>query len=201
MRCSPSDAENLPDLVLGRGGELGQVGRLVRDLRARRRDEMVEEPSRDVSLLWRQRLDRPLEVVGDDLARTTEPRERRGAEGRGALRALDVPQPLHDELQVRRLDSRWAAVPTLGARAAQAQLDPSCPDAVEDVSDELVLDRHGVTLELGPALERLHDRRATRRTVEVIQAQHVSEQVWDRALEPIEGGERVLAERQQHVDA
>ena len=118
-------------------GELRQVRSLVRDLRPRRRDEMVEEERRERLLLRRQRFDRTLQVVGDDLARAAELLQRRRAQGRRAGGALDFPQPLHHELEVRGLDPR-AAVPVDGALARRgAELDLPCADAVEHVVDEL----------------------------------------------------------------
>ena len=121
---------------------------------------------------------------------------------RRALRALDVPQSLHHELQVRRLDPRRAAV---AASRAPRPPGPSSmrpaptPSSTAATSSSSIVD--GIPLELAPALERLDDRRATGRAIEVIEAEDVPEQVRDRALQPVERGERVLPQREQHVDA
>ena len=82
IRWSARTSSDAAHLVLARACELREVGRLVRDLRPRRRDEVVEEQRRDVPLLRRQGLDRALEVVGHHLAGAAEPVERRGPERR-----------------------------------------------------------------------------------------------------------------------
>ena len=181
--------------------ELREVGRLVGDLRPGRRDEVVEEPRSDVALRGRQRLDRALEVIGDDLARTTELVERRGAQRRRAARALDVPEPLHHELQVRAPRSpRARPFPLVGSRPARpSSIRPvPTPSSTSPTSASSIVTV--VAFELAPALERLDDRRATGGAVEVVEAEDVAEQVRDRRLEPVERGERVLAQREQHVD-
>ena len=138
------DADDTTHVVIRAVRELCEVGRLVGDLHARGGDEVLEERCRDVLLPGRQRLDRPLEVVRHDLCCASEPGERRGPERRRATRALDVPQPLHHELQVRRLDAGRAAVRVLHAEAAGAELDAPGADAVEHVVDQRVLDPHGI---------------------------------------------------------
>ena len=119
--------------------------------------------------------------------------ERRSTQRRGVARPLDVPEPLHNQLEVRRLDPGRAAVRAVRAETAWAELDAADPYPVEHGGDELVLDRHGIALELFPAVEWLHDRGPTGVAVEAIEAEDVPEQVGDGALESIEGRERVLA--------
>ncbi len=68
------------ELVHGHASEVGEVRELVRDLRSRRRDEVVEEPRRDVLLLGRKRVHGALEVLLDDVLRAAEALERRHAE-------------------------------------------------------------------------------------------------------------------------
>ncbi len=188
--------------LAGRGtGELGEVGCLVRDLGARRRDEVVEQPGRDRPLRRAERLDRPLEVIGHDLSRAAELLERRGPQRRRPRRTLDLPHALHDELEVRRLDAVGAAVSLGDSEAAGAELDPAGTDAVQHALDERVLGDHLLALELAPALQRADDRRPAGRSVEPVEAQDVREQARDVPLEPVEPRERVLAQRQKDVDA
>ena len=79
---------------------------LVRDLRPGRRHEVVEEPRGDVLLLGGELGHRALEMLLDDVLRAPEALERLEPKDVGAGRALLLPQPLHDELEVRRLDPR-----------------------------------------------------------------------------------------------
>ena len=111
-----------------------------------------------------ERLDRPLEVIGHDLPCAAEFGERLGAEGRGAARAFDVPQPLHHELQIRRFDARRTAVSALRALTSRGRAR-SAPRRRRRARrpTSVVVDRHRLAFELAPALEWPHDRRAPRR--------------------------------------
>ena len=80
--------------------------RLLRDLGSGRRHEVVEQPRGDVLLRRLQRREGALEVVGDDPAAAPEPVEGLDAELVPAGADLDLPQPLHHELEERRLDPR-----------------------------------------------------------------------------------------------
>ena len=91
--------------------------------------------------------------------------------------------------------------PSANPEAAGAELDPAGADAVQHALDEHVLGDDLLALELAPALQRADDRRPPGRSVEPVEAQDVREQARDVALEPVEPRERVLAQRQKHVDA
>ena len=110
------------DGVLRRARELGQIGGLVRDLRPRRRDEVVEEACGDLALVGRQRVDRAFEMIGDDLP---APPSASSVATRNVpiLAALDVPEALHDELEVRRLDPSRRTVLLDDPDTARAELD------------------------------------------------------------------------------
>ena len=86
--------------------ELGEVGGVVRDLRPRRCHEVVEEPGCDVLLVLGELRHRAFEMLFDDVLRTPETLERRSAQLAGARSALLLPDALHHELEVRRLDPR-----------------------------------------------------------------------------------------------
>ncbi len=86
--------------------KVGEVGDIVGDLRPRGRDEMVEEPRGNVLLLGGELRHRAFEVLLDDVLGTAERVERLGAQGSRTRRPLLVPEALHDELEVRRLDAR-----------------------------------------------------------------------------------------------
>ena len=167
------DADDTAHVVLRAVRELREVGRLVGDLRPRGSDEVIEEQRRDVPLLGRQRLDRPLEVVGDDLAGAAEPGERRGPERRRALE--------RSTSHSRCITSCRYGASIPGARPfasgvprppGPSSMRPApTPSSTSSTSSSSIA--HGVPLELAPALERLHDRRAPGRAVEAIETQDV----------------------------
>ena len=191
-----------PGDLAGRGnGELREVGRLVRDLRSGWRDEMVEQPRGDLPLRRAERRDRPLEVIGNHLCGAAELLECRRTQRRGARRTFDLPHPLHDELEVRRLDAASAVVALGDSEAAGAELDLPGAHAVQHTLDEHVLGDDLLALHLAPALQRADDRRPGGRSVEPVEAKDVREQARDVALEPVEPRERVFAQRQKDVDA
>ena len=125
--CEYSDDPS--DVVLGRGGELREIGCLVRDLHPRGRHEMVEEPRRRLLLRRCECSDRALEMIRHDLARSTEPYERLGPQCCRALRALredvveDLPSPdfvrAEDAMLAERLQNGTDSV--LGPRANPAR--------------------------------------------------------------------------------
>ena len=77
---------------------------------------------------------------------------------------------------------------------------PADGNLVEHSFDEQRLDRHGSAAERRQALERADDRALAGTTVEAIEPEVVAEDVRDQRLEAIELGERVLADREEHVD-
>ena len=162
---------------------------------------MVEDARRNLPLVGRQRLDRPLEVIRDDLPRAAERVERLRAQRRRPGSPLDVPEPLHDELEIRRLDPARRPVLLDDAEPARPELDPARADAVEDPLDEHVLGDHVFTLQRTPALQGSDDRRSPGGAVEPVEAEHVAEQVRDPPFEAVEPRERVLAQRKEHVHA
>ena len=171
--------EHRREHVLRHLAEVREVGRLVRDLRPGRRDEVVEEPRRDVLLLRRELRERTLEVLLDDVARASQPGERRGAERVRSRRALLVPEPLHHELEVRRLDPFAGLVPSTAPRPPRAARSART-DLVQHALDELRLDRDRLAGELAEALDRPHDGRARRLAIEAVEPQRVREDTGDR---------------------
>ena len=84
----PMSRERLDDRrdgVLRRPREGREIGHLVRDLRPRRRDEMIEEPGGDLLLLRPESVDRAFEMIRDDLARSAELVQRGNPQGRSIL--------------------------------------------------------------------------------------------------------------------
>src|SRR5438132_13453926 len=92
----------------------------MRDLRPGGRDEVLEHPRGCVLSGTVEAGDRAIEVLAHDRSSAPELDERRGAQDGRAPVALLVPEPLHDELQVRRLDAIRLAC---GSRLREDRLD------------------------------------------------------------------------------
>ena len=148
----------------------------MRDLRAGRRHEVVEEPRREVALVVVQTRERALEVLLDDLLGAAEPLQRRGAQRRRALFALDLPEPLEHQLEIGSLDAPRPLALVDEPAAGEALLDPARSDLVEHRLDELVLGRDLGAAELGVGAQRPLDRRARRGARQVVEPQQVAEQ-------------------------
>jgi hypothetical protein len=192
-----------------REGRLDRVGRRLRELRelVRRqrdlapagRDEEAERVGRRVALLVGQLRHRIVEVRAHDRVGPAEAPQRLAAQPRRSSGDLLVPDPLHDELQVRGLDPVGARV----GRAVLADGHAPAADPLQDGVDELVLDlarhvagRHAQT----ERLQRLHDRQARRPLVEEVEVQVVAVDVGDPRLEPLaDEGVRVLADGDEEV--
>ena len=162
---------------------------------------MVEHARCDVALVRRQRLHRLAQVRSDDRLRTAELVERLAPQNAGASTLLRVPEPLHDELEIRRLDG--AGLPLGGGLAVElAQQDATDLHLVEHRLEELLLDldRRPVR-ELVVPLERADDSCPGGGPVEPLQSQIVAEDVRDEPGEYVELGEGVLPQREQNVDA
>ena len=180
--------------------EVGEVGDLVCDLRSRRRDQVVEEACRDVLLLRRQLGERPLQVLLDDVLCAAEPLERLHAQRCRSREPLLVPQALHHELEVGRLDAR-AVVDTLDrSEPSERRLDLPGSDLVQDPVDECGLGDDGDPGELREPLDRALDRGPRSAPVQAIQPKRVGEQAGDSPREAVELRERVLAQRDEDVD-
>ena len=186
--------DDLADRLRRRARVLRQVVEPVGDLHPGRRHEVVEDARGLVALGRPERAQRPLEVLGDDPLGAAESRERREAERRRACRPLLLPEALHDELEVRRLDPPVGPFARDRAAALAAHVDPAALHLVEDGLDERGLDRHRRAAELAVALDRPHDRLAAAAPVEVLEPQ-----VRDPRLERVELRERVLAQAEEEV--
>ena len=119
----------------------------------------------------------------------------------GALLALLVPQPLHHELEVGRLDAN-DAVPTLdGSSPDLADADLAGDDLVEHRLDEPRLDLDGALLGDTPVVlrNRLHDRCAGGGRIEMLESEIVPEHARDPSPEDVELGQRILAYGKQEV--
>ena len=172
----------------------------MRDLRPGRRHEVVEEPGGDVLLGRRQLGHGSLEVLLHDVLGAAEPIERLDPHSARPAGALLVPQALHHELEVRRLDAGAVCGALDRAEPAERRLDLACTDVVQHALDEIGVDRHVLVGELGEALDRTDDRCASGLTVEPIEPERVPEETGDATGEAVELRQRVLAERHQHVD-
>src|SRR5207237_6918571 len=170
---------DLLDLTRRRPRVLRQVAEPVRDLHAGRRDEVVEHPRGLVALRRRKRRHRALEVLGDDPLGTAEAGERREPKRGRAGRPLLLPEALHDELEVGRLDPAGVTGARDRAAAVHAVVDPAALHLVEDGLDERGLDARPLAAELAVALEGADDRLAPTRPVEMVEPEVVAEEVRD----------------------
>jgi hypothetical protein len=150
-------------------GEVGEVGDVVRDLGAGRSDQMVEEARCDVLLLVRELGHGALEVLLDDVLRASELLESVRAQRAGAGRPLLVPDPLHDELEIRRLYPRPDFVPLDGTKASECRLDLPGSDLVQHALGQLRLDGDGRAGQLRVTLDRTQDRRSAGLPIEPVQ--------------------------------
>ena len=122
----------------------------------------------------------------------------------GSAFALDVPQSLEHELEIRRLDPSAFGGGILGAASARgSELDPTCLDGVEDLIHELVVRDYRVCLagKLVVPLDRPEDRPLGGLTIQPVQPKRVAEEVRDLRLERVELRESVLANADQEVGA
>ena len=125
--------------------------------------------------------------------------------GRRACPPFLLPEPRHDELQVRRLDAPLLVrVVRRAPRRARHADDDRLPASSSSSSalDELGLDARRRILRRVSSLylrHRLHDRVACASRSRWPHAQVVVEQRRDPALEAVEPRERVLADRDQEV--
>ena len=72
----------------------------------------------------------------DDVLRTAQPFDRLDAELRGARSVLLLPETLHDELEVRRLDPPTDVAALNAPEPAECRLDLTCADLVEHTVDQ-----------------------------------------------------------------
>ena len=184
--------ERSRDVVLPHAGEPGQVRPALGDLRAGRRDQVVERARHPPALRRRELGHRLAEVLADDLAQAAHRAQRRDAQlGRAAL-PLALPQPSHDELEVGRLDALPAAEPEAagGAGAGLALVQQR-----EDVLGQAGLERR---LAAG---DRLGDRLDGGGVGHRPEPHEVAELRRRRPLEQVEARERVLAQGDEHARA
>ena len=162
---------------------------------------MVEHSSRDVLLRPGQFRESAVDVVVDDLLGPAEPAERLDPEPLRSCRPFLVPEPLHHELEIGRLDADDAVAALDGSAAGLADADLAGQHLLQHGVDEfrLDLDPIFVTGEAVVLGDRLDDRRAGGLYVEVLQAQVVAQNARDPALEGVELGKRVLADGEEEV--
>ena len=201
MRCSASDAEHRLDLAARAPAYSARSDAscaiLVPDGVTRWSNSRAAIPAAPG-----ERRDRPLEVIGHDLSRTAELLERRGPQRRRPRRTLDLPHALHDELEVRRLDPRPPPFPSATPRPPGAELDPARrrprpararrarPRRRPARPPSSLQRSSGRTIAARPAAGRACRGAGRCRTGSGC-----------RALKPVEPRERVLAQREQDVDA
>ena len=147
---------------------------------------MLEDAIRDVLLALVEDRERAVEVLPNDLAGSPELRKRRGPKLIRPAFGLDLPEPLHHQLQIGRLDPRRV-------------VGSSC--LIEHRGDELRFDddpvvRRSQVVEL---LHRAEDGGRCCLSVEAIETYHVGEQVRECASECVELRESVVSEREEDV--
>src|SRR4029077_18155521 len=115
--------------------------------------------------------------------------------------AFDLPELLHHELEIRRLDpaatyvriDRDAVCDARRADAADSHL-------VENRLDQSRLSRHLLAAKLVVAPERPDDRCPRRITVEKIESQIVGEEAGDATPEDVEPRKLVVADSEHDID-
>ena len=143
-------------------------------------------------------------MVLDDLLRPAELLERRtrqlvrpGCDG-------GTPQALHDELEERGLDVLGPCRLGLGERCVVVRDQPAGRCSVDHRLDEIrpePVRRHARRQATVPFGDRLLDRLARSRAVQVLDTDVVREEMGDTPLEAIELRPGVVADREQHVHA
>ena len=134
----------------------------------------MEEPCDDLPIDLVQARERAFEMLLDDPARTTQLGQRRRVEDERPPPALHLPEPLHHQLQVRRLDTATATSAGDDTAAGEPSFDPTGRDLVDDRRDQGRLDddlRPADRLQLG---QRFDDRRMRAVDVEVVEPEHVA---------------------------
>ena len=113
---------------------------------------------------------------------------------------LRLPEPLHDELEVRRLDAilRGPSRRPRRSRPPTTTRPTSTWSRTASTSSSSI--STGAPGELVEARDRARDGRTGRRAVEPVEREVVAEDVRDSSGEHVQLGERVLAQRDQHVD-
>ena len=150
----------------------------------------------------RQLRHRALEMLLDDVLRTAETLERLGPQHVGARGALLVPEPLHDELEVRRLDPRApSSAPSTAPSPPSAGSICPAPTSSSTRSTSSGSTATRLAGELGVALDRADDRGAGAAARSSRSSRSVfAKRPGNAAREAIELGERVLAQRDEDVD-
>ena len=175
----------------------------MRDLRAGGRHEVAEHACGRVLLGRRERAERALEVVFDHLLSSTQPAQGVERQRAGAGCLLDLPQPLHHELQVGGLDGLGRSRLGGPTPARLPVVEHACLDLSEHGIDERRLDFDSL-VGRGKLVVDAHgpdDRRAAGLAVESLEPQPVREQVRELRLEDVERRQRLLPQREQAVDA
>ena len=145
--------------------------------------------------LWERPASAPVEVLFDDPVCASEPLERLEAQRIGAACRLLVPEALHHQLQVRRLD------PSGRLLRAAAPFDPGADAARGDLVEHALGESGGERR--GPALgvrERSFHGLASGARVQALEHQEVAERRGRASGEAVEARERVVAHDQQDVD-
>ena len=135
-----------------------------------------------------------------DEACTSETLESGGPQLGGARSALVIPDALHHELEVRRLDPRGRLDAFHCAEPAEGRLDLAGAYLVEDSLDELRLDCDRLAREVRVALDRAQDGGTCRPAVEPVKTKRVRKQAGNAPGEAVELRQGVLAQRDEDVD-
>src|SRR6476469_10344635 len=158
------------------------------NLRAGRRDEKVVHGRRSVLLLGREIGHRMLEVVLDDACSTAKFLKALSPQELRLTLGLDLPQPGHDELEIRRLDAVIGSYVADDSTTHRADLDSAGRDLVKDCCYEICLhlDPALRSNELVESVQWPKDRCLPTCTIQVLQPQPVREDVRDDRLERVE---------------
>ena len=194
-------------------GLLGQVAGLERDLGPRRRDEVRQGLLRDRPLGPGQPAQHFVEVLLNDPHGAAQVLERLELQEARATPALLVPDACHHDLEIGCLDASLRGI-YFWTRFSRRQVELAAARCFQVDRAGFHPLQHGIhqgRLETdrvcGPLLllvigrNRFHDRLASLFAVERIDPQGVVKEAWDAALEAVELGHGVLANRDHQVNA
>ena len=180
--------------------QIGEIVGGVANLGARLGDQELEEGGGELLVVGLERVERLVNLGADDRLRPAQRIQR--LEAQLARRGILAPEPPHDHLEEGRLDAVHGAGGV--GRLAPSRLiqgDVARADLFQHRVNQAGADGDAALRGNAPVVlgDGLLDSGSARTRREVVKAEVVLEQTRNAALESVEPGERVLADRYQDV--